>query len=65
VNPADRPTLIIHGWDDEIVPVDNAIQFAQRHHKELLLLPDDHVLRHSLPRLCVEFRRFVTALSIR
>lgn len=59
INPGDKTTLVIHGWQDEIVPVDNAIRFAREYGTELLLLDDDHVLRHSLDRLCIEFRRFL------
>ncbi len=60
VSPGHCRTLIIHGWQDEIVPVNNAIKFAKRYKSELLLLDDDHVLRHSLDRICDEFRRFLT-----
>ena len=59
INPGHVNTLVIHGWQDEIVPVDNAIRFASEYATELLLLNDDHVLRHSLDRLCTEFRRFI------
>lgn len=62
IDPRDIPTFVVHGWQDDIVPVNNAIKFACDYQKDLLLLADDHVLRHSLERLCVEFRRFVSAL---
>ncbi|NNJ72740.1 MAG: alpha/beta hydrolase [Enterobacterales bacterium] len=55
--------LAIHGWHDEIVPVANAIRFAEQVHCDLLLLEDDHVLRNSLPRICIEFRAFLKRLS--
>ena len=60
VDPHNLPTFIVHGWDDEIIPAENAIKFANQYQKELLLVQDDHVLRHSLTRLAIEFRRFVT-----
>ena len=61
ISPGDRQTLVIHGWQDDIVPVDNALRFASEYGTELLVLNDDHVLRHSLERLCIEFRRFLAS----
>ena len=65
IDPLDNPTFVVHGWQDEIVPVENAIRFANEYQKDLLLLADDHVLRHSLKRLCVEFRRFASELILK
>ncbi len=51
--------MTMHGWQDEIVPVENAIQFAGEQGSDILLVHDDHVLRHSLPRICREFKTFL------
>ena len=42
---------IIHGWDDDIVPVDNVLRFAQGCRAELHLLPDGHILHRELDRI--------------
>lgn len=54
-----KHVMAIHGWDDEIVPVANVIQFAEHVGCDLLLTNDDHVLRNSLPRICTEFTAFL------
>ena len=54
--------FVMHGLHDEIVPVGNAIRFAQEQDLELLVVDDDHVLRHSLPRICQEFKGFLELL---
>ncbi|TQV75157.1 alpha/beta hydrolase [Aliikangiella marina] len=57
-------TQIVHGWSDEIVPVENAIRFGQENNAETLLLDDDHRLSHSLPVLESHFAAFLARLSI-
>lgn len=46
----DRCT-VVHGWDDDIVPPERAIRFAQTHRAELHLLPSGHTLTDQLPML--------------
>jgi alpha/beta superfamily hydrolase len=42
-------TVVVHGWNDEIVPVYNVLQFAERHAIELHVLNSDHRLLSVLP----------------
>ncbi|TDU32485.1 alpha/beta superfamily hydrolase [Panacagrimonas perspica] len=42
---------VVHGWSDDIVPVDRAQRFAERHHAELHLLHSGHTLNDQLPIL--------------
>lgn len=44
--PAD--TTVVHGWADDIVPVDSSIRFAQARHAALHMVADDHRLADSL-----------------
>lgn len=44
-------TSIVHGWHDDVVPVDNAIRFAREHSCSLHLLDSDHGLNDSLIEL--------------
>jgi predicted alpha/beta-hydrolase family hydrolase len=51
--PADIPelTCVVHGWDDDIVPIDRALRFAQRNRVELHALRSGHTLNDQLPAL--------------
>lgn len=55
--PQDLParTLVVHGWQDEVVPVDVALKFAQTHQVELHLLNSEHTLADQLPMLGLLF----------
>lgn len=56
------PIKIIHGWHDEIVPVENAVRFAQKYNSKLILVPDDHQLSQSLPFIEKQFRLFLESI---
>jgi len=51
--PQQVPALceVVHGWDDDIVPVERALRFAERHRAALHLLASDHSLNDRLPEL--------------
>jgi fermentation-respiration switch protein FrsA (DUF1100 family) len=42
---------IIHGWQDEVIPVANCIKFAQEHQYYLHLVNDGHQLAHSMDKI--------------
>ena len=44
-------TAVVHGWDDDIVPVDRAIRYARRHGVPLHLIDSGHTLNDRLPTL--------------
>lgn len=48
--PAGCPndTVVVHGWHDEIVPVDSSLTFARTRSAELHLVADGHRLAESL-----------------
>ncbi|MFH1914742.1 MAG: alpha/beta fold hydrolase [Pseudomonadota bacterium] len=50
---------VIHGWQDEVVPVDNALRFARSHRASLHLFDDDHALAASLDHIDALFARFL------
>jgi surfactin synthase thioesterase subunit len=56
------PTAIVHGWQDEIVPVGNAIRWAQEHRAALHILDSDHRLERQIGAICLILRNFLTAL---
>ncbi|NLO78799.1 MAG: alpha/beta hydrolase [Xanthomonadaceae bacterium] len=59
--PDPRADLIeiVHGWHDPVIPVDNAIRLACRHHARLHLLDSQHTLNDQIPYLEFLFRRFL------
>ena len=57
--PGER-TEIVHGWDDEVIPCDNAIRFAQRHRCTLHLVQGDHRLNARIPLLRELFDAFLS-----
>jgi pimeloyl-ACP methyl ester carboxylesterase len=56
------PTAIVHGWRDDVVPVDNSVRWAREHRATLHLLDSDHRLEDQIGAICVLLRNFLTAL---
>jgi pimeloyl-ACP methyl ester carboxylesterase len=50
---------VVHGWNDEVIPADNAIRFARTHKATLHVLDDGHRLEASTETLCILFARFL------
>ena len=44
----DCPMEIVHGWHDDVVPVDNSIRFAREHDVTLHVVDSDHRLGSAL-----------------
>ena len=57
--PPAVPTTVVHGWYDEIVPVDNALRFAREAGCSLHVLPGDHRLIAQLEPMAGLFRQFL------
>lgn len=52
--PCAKDIVVVHGWHDQVVPVDNALRFCRQHSIELHLMPDGHQLvdcRHQIKLL--------------
>lgn len=60
---AALPTSIIHGWRDEVCPVDAVIAWAQTRRDRLLLVDDGHRLDQHVDFCAAEFGRFLQALA--
>lgn len=56
--PAAR-TEVVHGWDDEVTPCDNAIRFARLRQCTLHLIEGDHRLNVRIPLLRELFDAFL------
>jgi pimeloyl-ACP methyl ester carboxylesterase len=57
------PVTIVHGWHDEVVPVDNAIRYAREHDCAFHVINSDHGLNDSLYTLGKLLGNFLQALS--
>lgn len=60
--PQTTSIEIIHGWEDDIVPVDSSIQFGQQQQATLHLTKDNHRLSHSHELLQELFYNFLKRL---
>lgn len=57
------PTTLVHGWNDDICPVDAAIAFARERGARLHLVADDHRLSAHVDFCAAMFRRFLADLG--
>lgn len=53
---------VYHGWQDDVVPPENAWQFCREHRASLQMLDADHRLLSALPLLCQRFDQFLLEL---
>lgn len=62
-NPVSEPgcecVTIVHAWQDDIIPVRNVINYAERYQAELHLVNSDHRLNSQIPLLVQLFERFL------
>jgi pimeloyl-ACP methyl ester carboxylesterase len=56
------PTAIVHGWSDDIVPVQNAIRWAGEHRATLHVLDSGHRLEDQIETICALLRWFLGRL---
>lgn len=61
--PDAKAVSVIHGWSDDVIPVEHSIRFAQKFstttRMELHLVEDDHRLSAELPFVSLLFGRFL------
>ncbi len=62
--PPPALTSIVHGWHDDIVPVDSAIRFARTHGRPLTLLDGGHTLNERIPELATELRELLEKAKV-
>lgn len=60
---ADVRTVLVHGWNDELCPVDAAIDFARARGANVHLVRDDHRLGAHVAYCADAFRRFLAGLD--
>lgn len=57
--PPAMPICIIHGWNDDIVPVENSIRYARQCRGELHILDGDHRLTGNVEAINVLLEQFL------
>lgn len=57
--PQSGNVEIIHGWNDDVIPADNSIKFAQQHQCTLHLINEEHTLNASVDEICHLFDLFL------
>lgn len=63
-HPACPRITVVHGWSDEVVPVDNSIRWAREHGADLHLIPGGHRLGNELDAVLRLFADFLSALTV-
>ena len=60
--PPDIPIEIVHGWHDDIVPVENSIRFAKSCAATLYIVDGDHRLTGNIDEIISHLERFIVRL---
>jgi len=61
--PAPCPKTIVHGWRDDVVPVENSIRYAKQYGATLHILNGDHRLEENIPQINYLFEYFLVTLE--
>jgi len=61
--PPAMPICIVHGWNDDIVPVENSIRFAADCKATLYLLNSGHRLTEKVEEINYYLERFIETLA--
>lgn len=62
-SPPAIPICIVHGWHDDIVPVENSIRFARSCSANLHIVDGDHRLTANIGQINDYLRQFIEAIS--
>jgi predicted esterase len=57
------PICVVHGWRDDVVPVENSIRYAQACHAELHIVDGGHRLTENIDDINYYLRRFIEKIS--
>jgi surfactin synthase thioesterase subunit len=61
--PPAMPICIVHGWHDDIVPVENSIRYARECSATLHLVDGDHRLTDNISEINEYLERFIKSTS--
>jgi pimeloyl-ACP methyl ester carboxylesterase len=57
------PTAVVHGWHDDIVPVENSVRWAREHRATLHVLDSNHRLEDQIEAICILLSDFLRTHS--
>lgn len=60
----DCPAALVHGWGDQVVPVEHSMRFAREYRASLHLLDSDHQLHDQLSFIKYLFEYFLIGLDL-
>lgn len=60
----DCPSMVVHGWQDEVIPYEQSMRFARAYGSSLHLVDDDHLLHRQLRLIRYLFEYFLIALDL-
>lgn len=58
------PMTIVHGWRDEVVPVEESVRYAREHKAILHIIDADHRMQDQIPLINYLFEYFLVALDL-
>jgi len=61
--PPACPFAIVHGWNDDVVPVENSIRYARDAAADLHILDGDHRLTDNIDQINELFRDFIRRVA--
>jgi pimeloyl-ACP methyl ester carboxylesterase len=61
--PPEMPICIVHGWRDDVVPVESSIRFAAACNAALHILDGDHRLTENIDEINYYLKRFIETLT--
>ena len=61
--PPTMPICIVHGWNDDIVPVENSIRFARQASSTLHLVDGDHRLTDNIDAINEYLEQFIKIIK--
>ncbi len=61
--PGTDQVEVVHGWRDEVIPVDRVVAWCRRHESRLHVLPCGHTLNDQLEDVASLFRAFLDRVT--
>ena len=61
--PPSMPICIVHGWHDDVVPVENSIRYARSCSATLHIVDGDHRLTGNLDEINEYFTQFIKTIT--
>jgi alpha/beta superfamily hydrolase len=61
--PAGIPVTLVHGWRDDVVPVEHSLRWAREHRAALHIFESDHRLQDRIREINVLFEHFLIQLD--